>query len=109
MKTQNTPLANELRELTKDYLTTLRPYKWDNEKTEIPIVIEGGYTGLSYKIQSLIAVCQSAILSQESHEQTHSDLDLVNVLGLAHDLLPQPEMEYLDKMRALFPNEIKKD
>jgi hypothetical protein len=109
MKTQNTPLANEIQKLSGLYLTAFKPSNLLRADTSTEIGIKGGYVELFNKIHSLISVCQSALLSQDAIQHPHTNEDLANLLELTADLLPLNEAEYLDRMRDLVPNEKKKN
>jgi hypothetical protein len=109
MKTQNTPTAKQFQDLTTKYLDTLKQDPNDKTQSLLEIEITGGYFELAIRAKSIIAVCQSALMSQDFKSEYHTHLDLTNVLELANQMIPLNEAEYLDQMRALASNEDYKD
>jgi hypothetical protein len=105
MKTQNTPNAKQFQETTIKYLDTLKQDPNDKSKSLLEIKITGGYFELAIRAKSIIAVCQSALMSQEFKSEYHTHLDLTSVLELANQMILLNEAEYLDQMRALASNE----
>ncbi|TWP27664.1 hypothetical protein ETU08_11720 [Apibacter muscae] len=76
----------DLLENSKDYFTSLS--KMDIES----------YKELGFILKSIVRVSQSAILAKESNIHLHRDWDIYNLLSLVEKLIPDSELEFLDKV-----------
>lgn len=75
-----------LLESSGDYLTSLS--KMDMES----------YKELGFILKSIVRGSQSAILAKESNIHLHRDWDIYNLLSLVEKLIPDSELEFLDKV-----------
>ncbi len=80
----------------ENYLSTLA--KNANRQYDFIAEIES-YQHLGFAMQSILRICQSAILAKEEGIHYHTDLDIYNLLDLAKSLIPKPEFEFLDKLK----------
>ncbi|TWP23465.1 hypothetical protein ETU10_06980 [Apibacter muscae] len=60
------------------------------------------YRQLGFTLHSILRVCQSALLNEQEDVRLHKDLDIYNLLCLAESLIPDPELELLDKLKNNF-------
>lgn len=80
----------------ENYLCTLA--KNSNKQYDFITEIES-YKHLGYALLSIIRVCQSALVAKEEDIHYHTDLDIYNLLDLAKSLIPEPKLEFLDKLK----------
>lgn len=80
----------------ENYLSTL---EINNNKHYDFIAEIESYQHLGYALESILRVCQSAIMAKEEEVHYHTDLDIYNLLDLAKSLIPESELEFLDKLK----------
>ncbi|TWP31790.1 hypothetical protein ETU08_00350 [Apibacter muscae] len=79
----------DLLENSKDYFTSLSKMNIES------------YKELGFTLQSIIRICQSAILAKEKNVHLYTDLDIYNLLSLMKKLIPDSELEFLDEVHSL--------
>lgn len=80
----------------ENYLNTLEKNK--NKQYDFIVEIES-YKHLGYSLLSILRICQSALVAKEEDIHYHTDLDIYNLLDLAKSLIPESELEFLDKLK----------
>jgi hypothetical protein len=99
MNAKNTPEAQKRTieiDFSTGYFDTLKPNKYNNNKRDAVIGVTS-YVDLLHTVQSLLSVCRSALMNDEKHYD-FDGIDMYRVLGIAGDLLPMAEAEFLDEI-----------
>lgn len=101
---QPKPLTKgELDKMTESLFVTLTPNKLDHNKQNIVVNAGRDYTDLMSKIEALLSVTMSAIeAKKELGKSYHSDDDLIQTLEIAKELIPFPEIEFIDTIYKRF-------
>ncbi len=89
----------ETRDFLQEAENCLNTLEKNNNKHYDFIVEIKNYQHLGLALQSILRVCQSAIIAKKEKLHCHTDLDIYNLLDLAKSLIPEPELEFLDKLK----------
>ncbi|CAA0156957.1 hypothetical protein [Tenacibaculum maritimum] len=91
----------EIQALKTMYLKTLTPLEeYNKEVSEVKMKV-GSYAELIELIGAIINVSQSAMEGMCNFDIPHcSEYDIISVLGVAKDLLPYSEANFLDKIKG---------
>lgn len=91
------PINKNFLQEAENYLSTLEKNK--NKQYDFIAEIES-YKHLGYSLLSILRVCQTALVTKDKEGfYYHTDLDIYNLLDLAKSLIPEPELEFLDKLK----------
>lgn len=104
MKKTENALLEEIQKLTQQELNYSRDLSLGAEFFSLAIPIKG-YEHLFFMIDSLLSVCQRALVGEYTPEGREANLDIATTLELVQGLMPQGEGQYLDRMRELCPEE----
>lgn len=63
----------------------------DADKVRVILTMDN-YQQLGFTLQSILKVCQSSLFAHEINAEHHEFLDIVNLLDLACQLVPESEL-----------------
>ncbi|MDO6603170.1 hypothetical protein [Arenibacter palladensis] len=101
---------DRVKELTKEHFHTLKRYPSKKEFYTVNLITEG-YLETSFMISSLLKVCITALDAERSPNRVvpEPDQNIREVLGYVLNIIPYEEMEFLDKIQHLLPDQEKHD
>jgi len=99
MKNQEPPTNSEIQKMAANTFVSLHPDKIKPENQYAKIKIGTDYTDLFGKLDSLLCVVMSAIEAKDANAPVHhKNDDILQVLEVAKEFIPYPEIEFLDNV-----------